>query len=342
MAQHDQKFTVAYTTEQFPPDIPASGVLTFTPEALAHALFVTGRAPGDRTAYGLTSLYEWLHRTAVVPAYVRHGPNGELMRTNLAKSLDRSEKGALSYALGQAMTGIFSEQVMSVRFLMHIDRYAPDHQLTFAANTRQRADFFGRRRLGRGWVVAEAKGRSGPIEPDLLKKMQDQKRTVQSIAGVPPEVAYGCAAYFRQSSGYRESLAVHVVDPPEDEPDAIHLPVDLDRFIWTYYAPFLAALEEGRNGPSLGDYRVTTLGRHQPSVGILRPVIERLERVYRQERLTGLHDDVTRLLDEHISDDRAPNRFLDGTLVTTRWQAAMAQHDHDGMQWSIDGDFPLE
>src|SRR4051794_38104598 len=112
-------FEVPYRALAFPPGaVPVTGSLTFTADDLAHALFATGRAPGDERAHGTASVYEWLHRTSLVPAYVRRRYGGALVRSSLALSLDRSESVSLSYALGQAMTAIFCRTQLSVDFLM--------------------------------------------------------------------------------------------------------------------------------------------------------------------------------------------------------------------------------
>ncbi|TKA08562.1 hypothetical protein [Actinacidiphila oryziradicis] len=149
-------FEVPYQAEAFGSEVARTGVLTFSASELAHALFATGRTPGDQAKYGHASVWEWLHRMSVIPAYIRRASDNRLVRTQLARSMDRSEKVSLSYTLGQALTGVFSQNILSVRYLMHVDRYARRHGVLFTA-TRQRADLFGRRDTG--WVVAEAKGR---------------------------------------------------------------------------------------------------------------------------------------------------------------------------------------
>jgi len=133
-----------YTTTAFPPRLePRSGLLSFTADDLAHALFATGRAPADRLRHGDRSLWEWVHRVALIPAYLEPEPKtGRVRRTGLALELDRSEKVALSYALGQAMTTVFTRQVLKVPYLMHVDRYAARFAVSFA-NTARRADLFG-------------------------------------------------------------------------------------------------------------------------------------------------------------------------------------------------------
>jgi hypothetical protein len=320
VVKHDE-FEVWYTAEDFPDTFYQTGRMVFTADALAHALFVTGRAPQDQAAYGWTSVYEWLHRVALIPAYVRRAPTGRLARSDLARSLDRSEKVALSYALGQAMTGVFSRQVVSVRFLMHVDRYAARYGIRFAPGTGRRADLFGERESG-GWVVAEAKGRSGNIDDELKDTMRAQKRTVRSIGGARPALAFGCAAHFPQYKGVPDHLKLHAVDPVEEEPEAVDLPADPDRFILAYYEPFLAALDAGKEEPVLDGYALASFGPFNVSVGVLAPLVRRV----RQGSLNNLYQDVIGILNTHLPAS-GPNRFSDGTMITSKWQRALDQDD---------------
>ncbi|MEU0693595.1 hypothetical protein [Streptomyces niveus] len=326
MTQED-RFDVWYRAEEFPPEIRRTDRLTFSAAALAHALFVTGRAPEDRSKHGVTSVYEWIHRTSLIPAYVRRAPNGSLVRSDLARELDQSEKVSLSYTLGQAMTGVFSENIMSVRFLMHVDRYAARHGLVFAGNSRRRADFFGEKLQG-GWVVAEAKGRSRGVDDKVKQSMRAQKRTVRLIAGAKPDIAYGCAAHFPMDESGSERLRVFAVDPAEDEPEAVDLSVDQDKFIQAYYEPFLAALDLGRVEDAEGDYRVAKFDPLGVSVGVLHTVIERIEQAH-QGRLAGLHGDVSEILDRQIlpQAEMPEEKFLDGTFFSTQWHDALNQED---------------
>lgn len=94
-----------------------AGRLDFTEADLAHSLFSTGRAPGDWGRYGVSSFFEWVHRTSLIRAHVRSG-GGALKRSKLTLSLDCSEKVALSHALGQLMTSIFCEQVLGTSYLL--------------------------------------------------------------------------------------------------------------------------------------------------------------------------------------------------------------------------------
>lgn len=313
-----------------PPGVNGTHRLVFTADALAHALFTTGRAPGDRASHGLTSVFEWLHRVALMPAYLRRLPDGRIARSDLARQLDRSEKVALSYAVGQAMTGIFATHLLDVRYMMHVDRYGGSYQLVAPPGTRSRPDLFGQRSNGR-WIVAEAKGRSTPITTDLKLKMGLQKRMVQSVAGAPPEIAYGCCAYFEKGSNGQEWLRLYSVDPEENEPEAVHFRISSpDNFIAAYYAPFLAAIKAGKQiRESESDYLTASFGPFGVQVSILRSIAKRV-RAAQNGRMPGLHEEVLALLPEGSGWELAPGLFSDGTGVATKWEDSFALEDWGG------------
>ncbi|MEU7011859.1 hypothetical protein [Streptomyces sp. NPDC046332] len=274
----------------------------------------------------------------MIPAYLRRLSDGRITRSDLARELDRSEKVAVSYALGQAMTSIFSTHVLKVRYLMHIDRYGGAYNLAVDPRTKRRADLFGQLESG-SWVVAEAKGRSTPIDYSTTRKMRLQKRTVRSIAGVPPEIAYGCCAYFEEVNGL-ERLCLYAVDPEEDEPEAVELRVGgSDSFVAAYYAPFLAALDIGeRVGGERGDYVTASFGPLRVQVSVLRSVVERV-RAAQRGLLRGLRDDLQALLPPSPRWESTPGHFADGTSVVTKWSDALAQEDWGGIEdrWWGDG-----
>ena len=65
-------FQVATHCIGFAPGIvPAWSDTSFTDSDLAAALFTTGRAPGDEARHGWASVAEFVHRAALIPAYVR-------------------------------------------------------------------------------------------------------------------------------------------------------------------------------------------------------------------------------------------------------------------------------
>ncbi|WP_233813403.1 hypothetical protein [Saccharothrix sp. S26] len=224
------------------------------------------------------------------------------------------------------MTAIFCEQKLATVHLMHVDRYANHFKVSFGT-TRRRADLFGRTR--RGWVVAEAKGRSGGIESDLEGKMVAQKRSVSDINGSQPWVALACVAHFPRQGRY---LQVSAVDPDEDDIETISMRVSMDSLMLAYYSPFVRAIEIG----DAEDDKFTDmasfggLGLH---VGLRHNLRERIRRAESGE-LEGLHEDVLRILDD------TPGTALqrtDGTTVITDWNEVMSLDDREAF---FDTDYP--
>lgn len=307
---------VRTTAEKFPAAayVPSSHDLWITPHVLAHALFVSGRAPGHRHRHGRSSTYEFIHRVAAMPAYL-HWTRKGIKRTDLALELDPTEKGMLSYTLGQAMCQIFAEHLLSVRFLMHVSRYADAYGLTFPPG-QSRADFFGPRYSGT-WVVAEAKGRSGRLDKGTRQAMEAQKRTVKTVSGQVPEISYASAVDFPSKGG---TMRLTAIDPEEAEPGAVDLDVNLDQFALAYYTPFLDAFAH-QQPQLLGDYVVAGFESVRVTLGLLAPVLQRIERAVRLEDTNGLYGDVTRLLDRYTTrfTRETATLYTDGTLFAADW-----------------------
>jgi hypothetical protein len=298
--------------------------LHFSTDDLAHALFTTGRAPGDQARYGDLSLWELIHRASIIPAYIRRKPYGPLVRSSLVQLLDRSELVGLSYALGMALTAIFCRLRLSVRYLMHIDRYATQYQVTFAA-TRKRADLFGP--TINGWVVAEAKGRSNAAEQELRTKLEAQKRAVTSVAGQPPWLALGCVASFPIREG---GLRVDAFDPAEDAKESVHYDqVELDRFLFAYYLPFVRALDLGVPTDDIANAHTVEAAGFGPigiTLGLLRPIADLTREYIGRSNMGGYAERVREILAEQ-SDISSETNFPDGSLVLTKWTEAMQTPD---------------
>jgi hypothetical protein len=312
-------FTTWYRASNFPAGLLSSPApLRFTSNDLAHALFVTGRAPGDQNRFGMASVWEFLHRASVVPAYVRRSQTGRLVRSRLALELDRSEKVALSYALGQAMTGIFCERELSVIYLMHIDRYSSRYGTRFSPG-RKRADLFGRG--PGGWVIAEAKGRSNAMESELRQKLFSQKRSIVSVAGERPWIALGCVASFPPNT---QEMRIDAFDPEDEELEPIELEeVGIDRYVRAYYEPFVAAVEAGEIEQGSDQVVIARFPSLRLRVGLLREIVGEM-RGSRQDSL-GLYESVTSIL--AASPGRTSTLFRDGTFIEADWEDALSIND---------------
>lgn len=319
-------FAVSYTAEKFARGTVApSGLLTFRNHDLCRALFVTGRAPVDEWAHGAASRWEYIHRIAIARAYLRQGPEQALVRSDLAGLLDRTERAMLSYSLGMAMTAIFCDQLLSVSRLLHMDRYAAQHGVTFNA-TPKRADLIGRTRTG--WVVAEAKGRSGAADAALRAGLREQKRSVSSIGGESPELALGCIAYFPPTPDRfppipDRRLHLHAVDPIDEMTGAVRYDgIDLDRYLFAYYRPFIAVLESrpGASTPQTpNEFEVIDLDFLGVTVGLFRPLAALTRQYLVRYNSGGSLDGYA----EQIADMEFPaagaSRFADGSLFIARW-----------------------
>jgi hypothetical protein len=316
VTEHADRFTSHYRARRFPSTMREFGFLSFTSSDLAHALFATGRAPGDRASYGQASVWEWIHRCSLIPAYLRITQGGRLVRSRLALDLDRSEKVALSYALGQAVTEIFCEQLLGVSHLMHVDRYAQRFGMTFGA-TRQRPDLFGRSPAG--WVVAEAKGRSNGMEAALESKLIGQKRAVVSVAGAPPVTAIGCVMSFPPKV---TGMRVDAFDPAENENDAVVLDIADHRFLLAYYEPFITAIDMGVRR----DTDVHVLASI-PGLGLeigLERGIDRAVRAAMEGKDMALQETV-----QLLTSERSPDRsgYPDGSIVVADWSSQLRSDD---------------
>lgn len=314
-------FQVSTSCVGFPPGIvPDWSVTGFTAADLAAALFTTGRAPGDEARHGWASVAEFVHRAALIPAYVRQGRSKQLIRSELATELDRSEKVNLSYSLGQAMAGVFAQQCLGVSRLMHVDRYGPDYGAGFGPS-RERPDLFG---MGPGgWVVVEAKGRSNGMESALPAKVKSQASNVASIGGTTPWIACGVVAQFPPPG---QTMKLYALDPEPTEV-ALSWQVDPDRFIEAYYAPFLRALDLGPRqalvDTPVWDIEAVDLGAVGVRVGLHRDLAGLL-REREGEDMAGLARDVNALV-EGLAEEEAIRP--DGSWFETSWGDALGLQD---------------
>jgi hypothetical protein len=300
---------VRFHAERFPNGtVPNAGTLVFNEDDLAHALFVTGRAPADRTSHGRASVYEWLHRVTMVPAYLQRDYNAKLVRSGLAVRLDRSEKMIVSYLLGQAMTQIFCESQLQVVYLMHVDRYAGQFDVTFGA-TRRRPDLFGL--APRGWVVAEAKGSSSGVPRGMVTALENQKRSISDIRGERPWMALGCVAHFPRG----RSLHLNAYDPEEEPVESLSLDISRDRFVLAYYLPFLRAIEMG-DAEDEASFSWGTFSNVGLRVGMPNVLLDRVRQADSGE-IDGLFDDVQAFLSNRA--ESGGRTFSDGTGVRTAW-----------------------
>jgi hypothetical protein len=210
------------------------------PSVVLAAMFV-GRRPRDRFRFGLRSLAELTARAGVIYANLAIADN-RFVRSRVYETADPTEKGRVSYALGQSFMHLFMTSSLGVRYTLHVDVYVHTLGVAWRDDFGRRPDLLG---LARGWIVAEAKGRSWWLDSRALREASAQKAAISSIQGRPPVAAVASAVHFS-----RGSLALAVTDP--EFSDRVDLPIDQLSFVRAFYAPFLEAIGQGDRGTLFG------------------------------------------------------------------------------------------
>jgi hypothetical protein len=181
--------------------------------------------------HGDASLYEALFRWSLTRmALEQRGPTAyRLRRTDAARTLDPSEKGAVSYFLGMTFCKLFSERLLDAPWVMHLDVFRPliDPVLT----GRSRPDLVGQQTRSGRWIVLESKGRVSPPNADSKDKAKQQAQRVVTVNGAVPSLRLGCVTYFRN-----DVLQFYWTDPePDREAPQGAFEVSADDSLWRHY-----------------------------------------------------------------------------------------------------------
>jgi hypothetical protein len=207
------------------------------PELVWAAVSVGKGSLAHITQFGRFSMFEIIYRAAIIYANLMEKPDGRFGRSDAYDGLDPSEKGAISYFLGLALTKAFVASKLDVPWLMHVDVYRNRFGVNLSPG--ERPDLFGEDRLRR-WVVAESKGRTNGHDADALKKAKGQAEQVISISGAAPHLSVGLVASFANGR-----LSLVADDPPVDESRSrISLELTKEEFRDSYYRPIRELLEE--------------------------------------------------------------------------------------------------
>jgi hypothetical protein len=162
-------------------------------------------------------------------ALEQYGPSGiRLYRTEAYKTLDPTEKGAVSYFLGMTMCKLFAAKLLDTPWLLHLDIYGDRAVIT----GRSRPDLFGLSTTSREWAVFECKGRGTEPDKETKQKAKKQAERLEEVEGVRCRVNVAAFTYFK-----RDSLNFYWEDPPaSDEP--IKIPYS-DEDWQHYYLPVI-------------------------------------------------------------------------------------------------------
>lgn len=237
-----------YTANGFPSSLEVlfrvSGPMNVRWPGLIWAAVTVGRKNCDEVVqHGYHSTLEILYRFAILMANLKDSAQGEFTKTDAYKSLDPSEKSAISYFLGLSFAKWAAQELLETPWLIHLDRFS-DAPIVLKGN--RRPDLIGMNKSGK-WGVFEAKGRTNKIKPELILKAKQQTQMLRTIDSCDPWVRVASIVHFSD-----DRLELHLEDPEPNEshPDAVDLDIpDIeDRFLKYYYEPFLSLIEN--NHPS--------------------------------------------------------------------------------------------
>jgi len=242
---------IDYESDGFPNGGPVpngSNILSVSWDDLLWAAVTVGR-PNRNYVFqnGNASLYEALFRISAVRMSLEQvGPSARrLRRTQAAKSLDPSEKGAVNYFLGLTLCKLFAAKKLNAPWLLHLDVFRSQLNPTLLSG-RSRPDLVGQTNSG-DWVALESKGRASPPAEDAKAKAKLQAERLIGINGTQVQFRIGAFAYFKN-----DTLKFFWRDPQPDDVEPrnpIRLKLTRDEFWRHYYQPILALV--GSDNPAL-------------------------------------------------------------------------------------------
>jgi len=257
--------------------------------------------------HGDSSAYEALFRWSLTRmALEQRGPTAyRLRRTEAARTLDPTEKGAVSYFLGMTMAKLFSARLLDAPWVMHLDVFRP--MLNADLRGRSRPDLVGMTNAGK-WVAIESKGRISAPDAEAKNKAKLQAKRVVSVNGTPPALNIGAITYFRN-----DVLRLFWRDPqpPKREPPS-PITLQLGASDWQHYYQPVFDLIHSRPAEfkrMLAEPVLVRLEDLDIQVGVLPDVL----RVASE----GHWADAQRWCSEHIGSRLRDGYFPDGIKVVT-------------------------
>lgn len=185
------------------------------------------------------TLYESIfEKMAMVMVNVRSA-GGDLRRHPVFDSYVSDKKRIVSYNLGMALAKFYSQELLDIPHLIHVETLKKQGAVTFAAQKGTKRprepDLVGQTSDG-DWHIFEAKGVSGSASqlPGKIADAKIQVNQVSAIQGTSPSTRNACATYIGANR-----ILTSLEDPPSDAEKSIEL--DTGKFLKAYYAPYLMA-----------------------------------------------------------------------------------------------------
>jgi hypothetical protein len=228
---------IDYESDNFPTAILTNGMrpLSVTWDDVLWAAVTVGR-PGILHVfrYGEASFYEAMFRWSMVRmALQQRGPRGQrLVRTDVLKQMDPTEKGAINYFIGLLVCKLFASRLLDCPWTLHLDVFRSELSPKLIGG-RSRPDMVAQSVSWLAWHAFECKGRASvPSGPEKDKAKKQAERLV-SVKGTNCILHIGAITFFRN-----DTLEFFWRDPEPHRGQPIAIP-DPEPFWGAYYSPFV-------------------------------------------------------------------------------------------------------
>lgn len=232
---------IDYDSEGFPAGSPVangSATLDTSWDDILWSALTIGR-PNRQAVFrhGDASLYEAIFRLSLMRmALQQRGRHlTRLWRTEAARTLDPSEKGAVSFFIGMAMCKLFADRLLGTPWLLHVDTLRP--ALNRMLTGRSRPDLYGQRNSGE-WIVMESKGRISGFDSTARTRAKQQAQRFPSgiVAPAPVQLRIGGITHLRNGV-----LQFYWRDP-EPRGEEPYTSIRFDPALWRFHWALALAL----------------------------------------------------------------------------------------------------
>lgn len=199
---------VRYFLHDFPASTgsPRAGTLKVSQADLIRAAATIGVTPFGRNANRAPTVVDMLWRSTMAWANLvpRHN---HWERSESYRHMNPTEKGAVSYFLGQVQAKLAAEQIFGISTFAHYESYL---EALGRRTNSSRPDFIGFDSLARTFVTVEAKGRFGKHPADhFVRTAKRQAQSVGLATTSATDYVYAQVAHFETGQ-----WAADLHDPP--------------------------------------------------------------------------------------------------------------------------------
>lgn len=129
-------------------------------------------------------------------AIEQSGPRARrLRRTEAAKALDPTEKGAVNYFIGMIVCKLFIARLLDAPWALHLDLYR--EEVNAVVSGRSRPDLIAQVHGTSDWIAIEAKGRATPPDRRTKRNAKLQAERLEAVHNTIPICQVGCVTFYR-------------------------------------------------------------------------------------------------------------------------------------------------